>query len=65
MFTDKELEVTKDYCEHKIDDILNKEGGSDIDYIHNLQTLITLRDAIGQKKERLKETRPCRAVSRR
>jgi len=49
MFTDKELEATKDYCDRKMDEILNKEGGSDIDYIRNLQTLVTLKDAVNKK----------------
>ena len=49
MFADKELEGTIDYCERKIDDILNKEGGSDADYIRNLQTLVTLKDAANKK----------------
>ena len=49
MFADKELEAIKDYCDRKINDILNKEGGSDADYIRNLQTLVTLEDAANQK----------------
>jgi len=49
MFTYKELEETKDYCERKIDDVLNKEGGPDADYMLNLQTLITLKDVANQK----------------
>ena len=53
MFYDKELEVTKDYCERKIEDVLNKAGGSDIDYIRNLQTLITLKDSADQKINRV------------
>ena len=55
MFTDKELEGTVDYCERKIDDILNKEGGSDADYIRNLQTLVTLKEAANQKIQRIKD----------
>jgi hypothetical protein len=55
MFTDKELEATVDYCDRKIDDLLNNEGGSDLDYIRNLQTLITLKDAANQKIQRIKD----------
>ena len=57
MFTDKELETTVDYCERKIDDLLHKEGGSDLDYIHNLQTFITLKDAANQKIQRIELAR--------
>ena len=49
MFTDKELKGTEDFCECKIEDVLNGEGGSDTDYIRNLQTLITLKDAANQR----------------
>ena len=44
MFADKELEATKNLAGRKIKDIINKEGGSDLDYIRNLQTLITLKE---------------------
>ena len=50
MFTDNELEATKDICESKIKDILNKEGGSDLDYIRNLQSLVILKDASVKKE---------------
>ena len=49
MFTNKELEVTKDYIKRKKNDILNSEGGSDLDYIKNLQTLIVLENAVDEK----------------
>jgi hypothetical protein len=49
MFDDKELDATEKYCDRKIDDILNKDGGSDIDYIRSLQTLITLKNAAIQR----------------
>jgi len=45
MFTEKELEITQDFCEQKIEDILNADRGSDSEYIRNLQTLITLKSA--------------------
>ena len=49
MFTDNELDATVEYCDRKIDDVLDKEGGSDIDYIRDLQTLVTLKDTANQK----------------
>ena len=49
MFTDKELEVTEDFCERKIEDVLKRKDGSDISYISDLQTLLKLKDAA--KKE--------------
>ena len=49
MFTDKELETIMDVADRKIDDTLNSEGGSDADYIRNLQTLIVLKDAANQR----------------
>jgi len=55
MFTDKELETIKDVSERKIDGILNKDGGSDVDYIRNLQTLMTLKEAANQKIQRIKD----------
>ena len=55
MFTKKELEATKDYCERKINDLLNKDGGSDLDYVRNLQTLVTLKDAANQEIQRIKD----------
>ena len=60
MFTGKELEGAADYCDRKIDDLLNKEGGSDVDYIRKLQTLFTLKDAAAfgyQTVEKLTNTR--------
>ena len=52
MFTDKELEAVKDISGRKIDEILNKEEGSDFDYIRNLQTLVKLKDAAEQKLQK-------------
>jgi len=49
MFSDKELEATKDYINRKKADILNNEGGSDLDYIQNLKTLIQLENAVDEK----------------
>jgi hypothetical protein len=49
MFTDKELEVTEDFCERKIDDVLNRKSGSDAGYIRDLQTLVVLKDAAKAK----------------
>ena len=49
MFTEKELETTVDYCDRKIDDLLNKKDGSDLVYIRDLQMLTTLKDAANQK----------------
>jgi len=52
MFTNKELETTIDIANRKIDDILNKEGGSDADYIRDLQTLVTLKNAAEKQNGR-------------
>ena len=52
MFTNKELETTIDIANRKIADILNKEGGSDADYIRDLQALVTLKDAAERKGDR-------------
>jgi hypothetical protein len=49
MFARKELEATKDYIKLKKNDILNKEGGSDWDFIQDLQTLALLGDAVDKK----------------
>jgi len=49
MITDKELEATKVFCERKFNDILYSKEGTDTDYIRNLQTLITLKNAVGKK----------------
>ena len=55
MFTDKELEATKKFAGRKIKDIINKEGGSDLDYIRDLQTLITLKGAAEKKIDEYEE----------
>ena len=52
MFTNKELETTIDIANRKIADILNKEGGSDADYIRDLQTLVTLKNAAEKQNGR-------------
>ena len=49
MFSDKELQGTKDHIERKMDDVLNDDRGSDLDYIKNIQTLITLGNACDTK----------------
>ena len=45
MFTDKELETTLDVIKRKKNDVLNKEEGSDLNYLRDLQTLIKLENA--------------------
>ena len=47
MFSKKELDATKKAAEIKINEILNDDSEklSDLEYIRNLQTLITLKDA--------------------
>ena len=52
MFTNKKLETT---INRKIADILNKEGGSDADYIRSLQTLFTLKDAAWKKQTHIEK----------
>jgi len=51
MITDKELNEVGNLCERKIKSILNREGGTDLDYIRNLQTLITLKEGARREKE--------------
>lgn len=46
MFSKKELQTNKEYIARKKRDIINKPGGSDAEYIRNLQTLIKLDDAV-------------------
>ena len=48
MFTDKELETTLNCIERKKKEILNSKGGSDCEYVRNLQTLIKLENAANQ-----------------
>ena len=55
MFTDNELKTIDDVAERKMNDILNKGEGSDLDYIRNLQTLVTLKDAANQEIQRIKD----------
>ena len=55
MHTDKELEAIKTFSDRKIKDIINKEGGTDLDYIRNLQTLVKLKDAAEKKIKDYKE----------
>jgi len=55
METAKELEAMVDLCTRKIENTLNKEGGSDLDYIRNLQTLVTLKEAANQKIQNVKK----------
>ena len=43
---------TNDIANRKIADILNKEGGSDADYIRDLQTLVTLKNAAEEQNGR-------------
>lgn len=51
MFSKQELEGTKDYIELKKGGVLNRKGGSDFDYIRDLQTLILLGNAVEEKLE--------------
>ena len=55
MFEKKELEATLDYIDQKKDDILNDSGGSDLDYLRNLQTLTKLEIAAEEKLDSMKE----------
>ena len=45
MFGDKELETTLTHIKRKKRDVLNREGGSDLEYLRNLQTLTKLQNA--------------------
>ena len=50
MFSKKELEITKKYCERKIEDILlEKQDFMDED-LRDLETLFTLKNAAEQKE---------------
>ena len=50
MFTDKELESTKDLCGRKIKDILDDtEKPFTAESLRDLQTLFTLKDAAEKK----------------
>ncbi|MFA5036951.1 MAG: hypothetical protein WC479_07230 [Candidatus Izemoplasmatales bacterium] len=49
MFTKKELEAIRDVGRVKFNDILQSNKGSDADYIRDLQTLISLRNAAEEK----------------
>ena len=49
MFSDKELEGTIDYIDRKIEDILNDDKGSDLDYIQRLTTFAKLREAANKR----------------
>lgn len=46
---DRELETTITICNRKIKDIQNREGGTDLDYIHKLQSLIIVKEAAQNK----------------
>lgn len=45
MFTRRELETTTNYISKAKKDVLNRRGGSDLDYLRDLQTLIKLENA--------------------
>jgi len=45
MFTEKEMKVTLASIKSKRQNVLNRKGGSDLDYIRDLQTLIDLEAA--------------------
>ncbi len=49
MFTKKELDATIKVADLKIEEILKSDQGSDLDYIRNLQTLSTLKNAAEEK----------------
>ena len=51
MFTKKELEANKTIIERKKRDVLTSKGGSDLDYIRNLQTLTILENAVSKEIE--------------
>jgi len=55
MFTNEELKKTKEVCELKINDVLERSDGSDLDYIRDLQTLIGLKDMAEQKLRQQEE----------
>jgi hypothetical protein len=50
MFTEKELEANAEFIKRRKEDILNSKGGSDLDYIRDLQTLIALENAVEKKR---------------
>uniref|UniRef100_A0A6M3LYT5 Uncharacterized protein n=1 Tax=viral metagenome TaxID=1070528 RepID=A0A6M3LYT5_9ZZZZ len=56
MFSKKELQTTKTFIDRKKGDILNSKKGSDGDYIRDLQSLITLENAVDKKLEQTKES---------
>ena len=49
MFADKELKGTVKFIAKKLDDVLHSKDGSDADYIRNLQTLTSLKNAAEEK----------------
>ena len=49
MHTKKELETIKNMTNVKINETLNSNEGTDLDYIRNLQTLIKLKDTTEKK----------------
>jgi len=51
MFIDKELKANKDFIRRKKSDVLSSKGGSDADYIRDLQTLIVLNNAVDERVE--------------
>lgn len=55
MFTKTELEINKELIKRKKREVLNSEGGSDLDYIRNLQTLIKLENAVDEELGALEE----------
>jgi hypothetical protein len=50
MQTDKELESTAIIIKRKKKEVLNRKGGTDADYIKDLQTLIKLEDAVERER---------------
>ena len=49
IFADKELKGTVNFIDKKMDDVLHSKDGSDADYIRNLQTLTSLKNAAEEK----------------
>jgi hypothetical protein len=53
--TNEELKATKEYIGYKKRDVLRRKGGSNLDYIRDLQTLIILENAVDEKTSESQE----------